>query len=569
MPAALQAPPTTTDEYSDVIALLRTWREHSPDQVAVRAYDVASWRRTGRPTVRSSLTVAELWDQVLAAGAAMRTMGVAQGSTVALQVPNWCESFVAYLATTAIGAVVMPISTIYSGRDLRRQLDVGEAGTLVVPGRLGRRTYGAEALQLLSNSGPSRLRRAITLGREGSVAGVSAWDDLLEAGRADDLANLRARIGRGEFVPGPNELALLNFTSGTTGEPKGVMHSARTVMASSHALAERLGLSSNDRFFVPATLGHAAGFLNGLYVPLSLGATTVFMDAWDVALALDVIETERVTYGPAVPTYLIDITAHPGLAEHDISSWRRARVSGGSIPRHVLVELQDRLPTLRLCPGWGMSEVLYATCVAPDDPKEKLATTDGRPLASAELEIRDPQTGARCAVGVTGEIVVRGASVTLGYYRRDNLTSAALTDDGWLKSGDLGSLDEDGFLTVAGRSKELVIRGGENVPVVEVEHLLGGHPAVQSVAVIGLPDSRLGEKVCAVVELKEGSEPFTIEEMRAFLTELGLTRHFLPEYLEFVPELPRTSLGKLRKTALRDEVIARHSVSTLQSAPRP
>lgn len=560
--------PPSQDHDCDVIALLRGWQDRSAHQLAVRAYDVEGWRTTNKPTVRSSLTVSDLWEQVRAAAAGLRTMGVTPGSTVALQVPNWCESHVAFLATTAVGGVVMPISTIYRGRDLRRQLAVGEAATLVVPGRLGRRAYGAEAVELLAGGELRHLNRVITLGTEGHV-GATAWADLLSAGGADDLADLREQIGRSAFVPGLHELLLLNFTSGTTGEPKGVMHTASTVMASGRALAERLELTADDCFFVPATLGHAAGFLNGLYVPLSVGATTVFMDGWDVELALRVIETERVTYGPAIPTYLIDISQHPALTAHDISSWSRVRVSGGSIPRHVLVDLQDRLPSLRLCPGWGMSEVLYATGVAPDDPKEKLASSDGRPLASAQLEVRDQQTGRQCAVREIGEIVVRGGSVTPGYFHRDNLTAAALSEDGWLRSGDLGFLDEDGFLTIAGRSKELVIRGGENVPVVEVEHLLDSHPAVARAAVIGVPDDRLGEKVCAVIELVDGSQPFTIDDMRAFLTNLGLTKQFLPEYLEYVPVLPRTSLGKLRKAALKEEIVPRYALRMSQTAPRP
>ncbi len=551
----------------NVISLLRSWRQRSPEQEAVCSYDVAASKRDGAPVLSGRLTVAELWDQVTAFGAALQKLGVGAGDVLALQVPNWHQSYVTYLAATAIGAVVMPISTIYRGRDLSRQLAIGGATTMFVPARLGKREYVHEALDLASAGGIPLFRQVIAIGQTGDTEGALIWEELLEAGNAPELAGARAAIGAGEFVRGPDDLLLLNFTSGTTGEPKGVMHTARTILSSARALIERLELTSEDRFFVPTTLGHAAGFLNGLYVPLALGTTTIYMDSWDAGTALRVIEDERVTYGPAMPTYLMDILDHSDFSQRDISSWTRVRVSGGAIPRQVIAELQHRMPGLRLCPGWGMSEVLYGTCGSPDDPAEKLATSDGRPLLSAEIRVLGP-AGESVPTGSVGEIAVRGPSVTPGYYGRENLTQQALTADGWFRSGDLGFLDEDGFLTIAGRSKELVIRGGENVPVVEVEHLLNGHPRIRQAAVIGLPDRRLGERVCAVLELVDPGEQLTVEEIREYLDEAGLTRQFIPEYVETVDELPRTSLGKLRKFALKEKILARRELERSEALPQ-
>ena len=283
----------------------------------------------------------------------------------------------------------------------------------------------------------------------------------------------------------------------------------------------------------------------------------MFMDAWDANFAIGIMERERVTYAPVMPTYLYDLVAQPAIRSADLKSWVTGRVSGGAISRTLMATLQEYLPQLRLCPGWGMSETLYSTCGSPDDPVDKRNFTEGNMVGDTQIEIRDATFDHVLPANTVGEIVTRGASLFLGYYHQDDLTRAAFTADGWMKTGDLGRLDEDGYLTMVGRSKDLVIRGGENVPVVEVEQLLQEHELIAGAAVVGVPDARLGEKVCAVVELKQPGTPFTFEAMSAYLLEKRLTRHFLPEYLVVLDQLPRTPSGKIRKQDARAEALQR------------
>lgn len=516
-------------------------------------YDVQLSRRAGRPVMRKSVTYEQLWQEVMAVAVALRNQGIKPGDVVAIQLPTWHEYMVAHVATYAIGAVSMFISPIYRTRDVSRQLVLGHAVALMVPASYGSFDYVAMA-QLLRDE-VEGLRFTVVVG-EVVAPGAVNWADLITMGTAPEHEVLREQIALGQYAHGVSDLMLLNFTSGTTGEPKGVMHSTATVHASVSAAIERMQLTGDDVLFISLTLGHAAGYLNGIYMPLLLGAKVIYMDLWDADVALHVIETERITYGPTMPTYLFDLVNHTDFHKVDVSSWRTARVSGGAIARPLMAALQERWEHLRLCPGWGMSEALYVTGGSPDDSLEKRNTTDGRPLDSACIEIRDSQFERVLPQGKQGEILVRSASVMLGYLRQEELTKAAKTADGWLKTGDLGYLDEEGFLVVVGRSKDLIIRGGENIPVVEVEQLLMQHEKIEAAVLIGIPDARLGEKVCAVVQCKNPSEAISFAEMQAYLIERQLTKQFIPEYLILQDQFPLTAVGKIRKQDVKKQILS-------------
>jgi len=544
----------TTQAIINLIARLDQWRQEKPEQAVLIDYDIQGSRRTGNLIRRSALTATEVWDQTLAMAVALRALGVARGDIVAVQLPNWHEFLIAHYACYAIGAVTSPISPIYRKRDVARQLELSRAGVLIVPGLFGNFDHAAMAIGIKQDL--ESLHTVIVVGAE-PPDGALAWKDLLQAGQAPEHEAERERLGRGEDVPGLDDMMLLNFSSGTTGQPKGVMHSTRSVSSCVLPTIDRLQLSGDDVILVAPTIGHGAGFLNGLYMPTHLRAKVVYLDAWDAAFVIQVIEKERVSYGPVMPTYLYDLVTQPSLRTADLRSWITGRVSGGAISRALMVTLQEALPQLRLCPGWGMSENLYSTCGSPDDPIEKRNTTEGRCVGDCVLEIRDSSFKHALPIGEVGEIVTRASSLLLGYYGQDELTRASYTEDGWFKTGDLGRIDEDAYLVLVGRSKDLVIRGGENVPVVEVEQLLIEHPAVAGAAVIGLPDARLGEKVCAVVELKDAAQPLTFEQMTSHLAGRGLTRQFIPQYLHIVTSLPRTPSGKVRKQEVRAEALLR------------
>jgi acyl-CoA synthetase (AMP-forming)/AMP-acid ligase II len=536
-----------------LLALLGRWAENKPGQRAVLDYDVRAARASGELIVRSSRTAQEMWDEVIALAAALRELGLRRGDVVAVQLPTWHEWLTTHLALYAIGVVTMPISPVYRGRDVARQLDVADVRAIVVAESFGSFDYVSMAAELQAAKGG--LKFIVGVGDLPLDSPALSWSELLRQGGAAERAGLRADIAAGRYAHEVSDVMLLNFTSGTTGEPKGVLHTTETITSVVGAAADRLELTADETVLVAVTLGHAAGFLNGVYLPLLLSAPIVYMDLWDAGLALQAIERERVTYGPAMPPFLIDMVNHPAFASTDISSWRVARVSGGVMPHEVIARLHRQIPTIRLCPGWGMSELSYVTCGSPHDPVDRLSYTDGRPLDPCLIQIRD-ETGSReLPAGTAGEIVVRSPGLTLGYLARPELTQAAFTADGWFRSGDVGIVDEDGYLTVVGRSKDIILRGAENVPVVEIEALIVEHPGVSAVALVGVPDDRLGERVCAVLEMADPAHPVTLDELREYLTSRELTRQFIPEYVVPVDQLPRTPSGKIRKLIVRDEIL--------------
>lgn len=535
-----------------LLSLLDRWRQNQRNQPAIVEYDVHASKKVGKPILRHSLTADELWNKVIYVAAYLRHNGIGRGSVVAVQLPTWHEYVVAHLAAYAIGAVTAPVSTIYRVRDLGRQLFLSRAKALLVPASYGSFDFCAMAEGLKREV--DSLQMVIAVG-DGAPAGALTWEHVLQCGAAEPCSAEHQAIREGRYAHMPNDLMLLNFSSGTTGEPKGIMHSTQSVLAAVSAAAARLELTRDDVVFIAVTLGHAAGYLNGIYMPLLLGAKVVYMDLWDPTIALHVLEAEKVTYGPAMPAYLFDLADHPRFSQANLGHWKTARVSGGAIARPLMASLQERLPHLRLCPGWGLSEVLYATCGSPGDSPEKRNKTEGRPLNGYQINIRDSTFKNECQLGVTGEIVIKSPSLMLGYFNNEALTRQAFTEDGWLKTGDLGFLDADGYLTMVGRSKELIIRGGENIPIVEVEQLLREHEKVGDVALIGVPDARLGEKVCAVIIGKSTSEPLSFEEMKSYLIRRQLTNQFIPEYLVLVDEMPRTAVGKVKKQELRKQVL--------------
>jgi len=548
-----------------LLALLEQWTERDPNSEFITSYDIHTSRKQGALAQRASRTVRQIREDVISLAVSLRRLGLRRDDVVAVQLPNWHEWIVTHLALYAIGVVTMPISPVFRTRDVGQQLSVADVRAFVIPSLFGSFDYLAMAAEMQAHN--NSLQNVIAVGPVIDDRPVLWWDQLVSDG-ASAPTELRAGIAAGDYAHGIDDVMLLNFTSGTTGEPKGVTHTTGTITVPVAAAAERLELSASDIVFVAVTLGHGGGFLNGMYLPLLLGTRLVLMDMWDAGFALQVIERERITYGPTMPPYLMDLIEHPAFASTDISSWRVARVSGGAIPRHVIASLHQKIPTIRLCPGWGMSELTYVTCGSPRDPISKLNDTDGKPLDVCQIEIRDETFNHILPIGQPGEIVVRSPGCTPGYYGRDELTHDSKTSDGWFKSGDVGQIDADGYLNIVGRNKDIIVRGAENVPVVEVEQLISEHPAVVAVALIGVPDKRLGERVCAVIEFVPGAEPLTLDDMRAYLTGCELTRQFIPEYLVPIARLPRTTTGKIRKSIVRDYIEAQFSTS-LSNLGRP
>jgi cyclohexanecarboxylate-CoA ligase len=473
----------------------------------------------------------------------LRSHGVEPGRVISCRMPNWSEAIVVFLAALRLGAVINPIPPTYRAREVRFMLGLLESQVAVVPATF----RGFDHAGLLAGLRPElpRLERVFVARGEGP-AGTTPLRALTDEA-------WEAREGPREF-PGtpPDAVHEVVFTSGTTGEPKGVMHTQNTTLSTLHLAIERLELTERDVLLMASTVGHQTGFLFGHCLNLLLGATTVWMDVWNVEEAARLIEGEGVTFSMGATPFLRDLTYLE--TGRDRSSLRLFISAGAPIPRALVRDARDRLGCV-ISAGWGMTENGMVTCNGLRDDEEKIVGSDGSPLAGMELRIVDDD-GTPVPPGVEGDLLARGAAQFVGYFRRPQFTAEAHTADSWFRTGDRGTLDRDGYLAITGRSKDLIIRGGENIPIVEVENLLYTHPKVAGVAIVATPDPRLGERACAVVIPREG-QTITLGEIVSFLERHQLARQKFPERLEVVSEFPTTPSGKIQKYKLRDLVAER------------
>jgi cyclohexanecarboxylate-CoA ligase len=501
--------------------------------------------KTALVDARGRYTWEELARAVERVAHGLQAHGVERGSVVSCQLPNWNETVLIFLAALRLGAVVNPIPPTYRASELRFMLGLLQSQVAVVPAAF-RGFRHADMLVSLRPALP-RLERVFVARGEGPE-GTLPLSTLTDEG-------WEARAGR-RGLPGtdPNAVHEVVFTSGTTGEPKGVMHTQNTTLSTVHRAIERLELSDREVVLMASTLGHQTGYLYGYCLTLLLGATAVWLDAWSAEEGARLIEAEGVTFTMGATPFLRDLTYTE--ARHDLRSLRLFISAGAPIPRPLVRDARERLHCA-ISAGWGMTENGLATCNGLRDPEEKVFGSDGAPLPGMELRVVDGD-GAPVPAGEEGDLLVRGSAQFVGYFQRPQFTAEAHTADGWFKTGDRGTLDPAGYLAITGRSKDLIIRGGENIPVVEVENLLYTHPKIAGVAIVAMPDARMGERACAVVIPREG-QTITLPEIVAFLERHELARQKFPERLELVSEFPMTPSGKIQKYRLRDLVARRAS----------
>jgi cyclohexanecarboxylate-CoA ligase len=520
----------------------RLWRDETVERYLDRWATTRS-ARTAMVDGSGRCTWAELARTVERVAHGLAAHGLTPGRVIACQLPNWSEFVVVLLAAARLGAVVNPIPPIYRASELRFMLNRVEAVAVVIPG-VFRGFDHVAMLAALRPAVPSLEHVFVARGTPGP--GMQPFGVLTET-------PWEARAGR-RGLPGtdPNAVHEVIFTSGTTGEPKGVMHTPNTVLANVYPVLERLDLSERDVVLMSSTFAHQTGYLYGYCALLVLGATGVWLDVWSAEAAAQLVEREHVTFTMGATPFLRDLTYVSG---HDFSSLRIFISAGAPIPRPLVADARARLGCA-ISPGWGMTENGLVTCVGPRDPEDKVLTTDGSPARGMELAIVDAE-GRPLPPDVEGDLLVRGASQFVGYYKRPDFTRDAHTGDGWFRTGDRGRIDGDGYLSITGRTKDLIIRGGENIPVAEVESVLFTHPKVAGVAVVGMPDPRLGERACAFVVPRSGEAPPTLAELVAWLDAHQLARQKFPERLELVDEFPMTPSGKVQKYRLRQTVAER------------
>ncbi|WP_332672345.1 cyclohexanecarboxylate-CoA ligase [Aromatoleum sp.] len=511
------------DETIDVY--FRRALRNCPDKPAVVAY------RDGKAEpVR--LTYHELDERTDRIARGLAALGVAHGDLVTFQLPN-CWQFIALsLACARLGAAANPVMPIFRQHELTYMLSFGESKVFVVPKTFRKFDYETMARELQPKL--PLLKQVVVIDGDGE----DSFDRLL---MRDDTPPLSG--------PGlaPDDVALLMYTSGTTGEPKGVMHTSNTLFSNLHAYIERMELGSSDVILGASPMAHLTGYGYLAMLPLILNSTTVLQEIWDPARALEIVRDEGITFSMASTAFISDMCAAVEAGAPVSPQFTKFNCAGAPIPP-VVIARANELMGLRVCSAWGMTECGAVTVTEPARALEKSGESDGRPLPGIEVRIAEAD-GAPLPHGETGRLLIRGASLFAGYLKRPQLN--ATDAEGWFDTGDLAFQDAEGYIRISGRSKDIVIRGGENIPVVEIENLLYQHPAITTVAVVGYPDRRLGERVCAFVSLKPGFT-VTFADLTAYLDKQQVAKQYYPERLEIVDDLPRTPAGKLQKFKLRE-----------------
>jgi cyclohexanecarboxylate-CoA ligase len=498
-----------------------------------RSGDLALLAYRKDPGTAQGFTYAELNERVNRIAANLIRLGVLPGDVVSFQLPNWWEFIAVFLACIRIGAVSNPLMPIFRSRELEFMVGRAEAKILIVPRVF--RNFDHEALALDLQQKLPMLEKVIVVGGEDE----NAFADVLSAdhGGTFDPANTLMQ---------PDDIMKLMYTSGTTGEPKGVMHSSNTLLTSVEHVAHRLGLGSTDVILVSSPFAHSFGFVYGIMMSVYLGTPLITMDVWDPETAIAIMERHAVSFTFGAPSFLSDLINVPGVNQRQLDSFRLFLASGAPIPQ-ALVDQAGKTLKAQVATAFGMTELGIVSATRPEH-REEGGKTDGFNLPFCELRVigADQQ---ELPAGMEGSLQWRSSTAFLGYFRRPDLYN--VDEDGWFDTGDLAIKYANGYIRIVGRLKDIIIRGGENIPVVELEKLIYEMPQVNDVALVSMPDPRLGEKVCAFVTLHQGQH-LTLRNVTDFLESRNLARQYLPERLEIVDEMPRTPAGKVQKYILRE-----------------
>lgn len=504
-----------------------------PDKTAI--VDFNSMEGKGRRL--SYREFAALVDRIAAGLAAL---GVERNDVVSGQLPNWWQFAALAFACWRIGAVFNPMMPIFREREVKFMLGFAESKIFIVPREYRGFDYPAMVRGIRAEL--PHLRHMLVIGGSG--------EESFEKNLLETPWETRCDIKRlfAERRQAPDDVIQLLYTSGTTGEPKGVMHTSNTLLSHIYPFCERLGLTADEVVLMSSPQAHQTGFLYGLLMPIILRTTVVLQDIWNGKRAAELIDEEGVTFTFASTPFLSDLTDAVGQGAAKVTSLRYFVAAGAPIPR-VLVERATKTLGAIVISAWGMTENGAVTTTKPGDPEEKAFFTDGYPLPGIEVKVVAAD-GNSLAPGEEGLLKVRGCSNFVGYLKRPQLYNHDA--EGWFDTGDLARADADGYIRITGRAKDIIIRGGENIPVIEIEGLLFRHPAVQSIAIVGMPDARLGERACAFVVPKPGQR-FSFDDMSHFLAEQKVARQYIPERLEVVDALPLTPSGKVQKFRLREK----------------
>jgi fatty-acyl-CoA synthase len=490
------------------------------------------------------MTYAELDAQVDNVALGLLALGVGQGDRVGIWAPNCVEWVLVQYATAKIGAILVNVNPAYRTHEVGYVLRQSGVSVLVSATTFKTSDYAAMIEQVRGDCPDLRVVALI---------GTESWTDLIDRASTVALGVLRERLAHLTFDDPIN----IQYTSGTTGFPKGATLSHHNILNNGFLVGETCGYTEHDRIAIPVPFYHCFGMVMGNLAATSHGACMVLpAPGFDPAATLQAVQDERCTSLYGVPTMFIAEMQQPDFASYDLTSLRTGIMAGSPCPVEVMKRVVGDMHMDEVTICYGMTETSpVSTQTRRDDDLERRVSTVGSVHPHVEVKVVDPETGLVLRRGEAGELCTRGYSVMLGYWEEPRKTAEVLDAAGWMHTGDLAAMDADGYVNIVGRIKDMVIRGGENIYPREIEEFLYSHPDIADVQVIGVPDAKYGEELCAWVRMREGAAPLTVEALQQFCT--GRLAHYkVPRYVQVVDEFPMTVTGKVRKVEMRERSVS-------------
>ncbi|MGE7919707.1 AMP-binding protein [Viridibacillus sp. NPDC093762] len=484
-------------------------------------------------------------------------MGIAKGEHIAIWSDNKREWLLSQFASGKMGAVLVTVNTNYQEKELEYLLQQSDSTTLI----LGEEFKGTSYINIIQKICPElmnsqkgyiqsgklpQFKRVIVMS-ENDYPGIYKWSELVEFAEQVTDEELEERFQSLD----PDDVINIQYTSGTTGFPKGVMLTHNNVINNAQLVGEYIHLTEHDRLCIPVPFFHCFGCVMSTLASVLRGATMVVLEQFEPGLVLQIVQDEKCTALQGVPTMFIAELNHPDFGKFELSSLRTGIMAGSICPIEVMKKVINDMGAREITICYGQTESSpVITQTSTDDSIERRVSTVGKPHPNVEVKIIDSVTGGEAQIGTPGELCARGYLIMKGYYNNPEATHAAIDHEGWLHTGDIAVMDNDGYIDITGRIKDMVIRGGENIYPREVEEFLYEHPQIQDVQVVGVPDEKYGEELMAWVILKEGAS-VTEEELRAYCKG-KISYHKIPKYIQFTDEYPMTASGKIQKFRLRE-----------------
>jgi fatty-acyl-CoA synthase len=498
---------------------------------------------------------------------ALMALGLEKGDHVSVWGQNVPEWVILQFATGKVGAVLVTVNPAYKSSELEYVLDQSDSAALF----LTKGVKGADFLEILGQAVPDLadatagdlsvenlpyLRHVVLMGADDPEGlPIMSFEEFMERGQRVSAEELRER----QDSLDAEEVINMQYTSGTTGFPKGVQLTHANIVKNAFYIGECMKLGPEDRVCIPVPFFHCFGCVLGTLNTVTHEGTMVPVETFDAEKVLQAVHQERCTAVLGVPTMFIAELEHPDFEEYDTSSLRTGIMAGSPCPMEVMKQVVDVMGASEITIAYGQTESSpVITQTRTDDPLELRVSTVGRALPETEVRIVSVETGEDCGPGEQGELWTRGYLVMKGYYKMEDRTAEVIDEDGWLHTGDLAVMDENGYVRITGRAKDMIIRGGENVYPREIEEFLYTHPDISDVQVYGVPDEKYGEQVAAAIKKRQGSD-LTEEDVREYCRE-NIARYKVPHYVDFVEDYPMTASGKIQKYKLREAAIERYGL---------